>query len=52
MKATAVTQLPEGDEWIYEVKWDGYRALALTRWQCPVVIPEREKPYIRLPRSG
>jgi bifunctional non-homologous end joining protein LigD len=29
MKATAVTQLPEGDEWIYEVKWDGYRALAL-----------------------
>jgi bifunctional non-homologous end joining protein LigD len=29
MKATAVTELPEGDEWIYEVKWDGYRALAL-----------------------
>jgi bifunctional non-homologous end joining protein LigD len=29
MKATAVTELPEGDEWIYEVKWDGYRVLAL-----------------------
>lgn len=29
MKATAVTQLPEGEEWIYEVKWDGYRVLAL-----------------------
>src|SRR5205814_7401282 len=29
MKATAVTQLPEGDEWVYEVKWDGYRVLAL-----------------------
>ena len=29
MKATAVTDLPEGDDWIYEVKWDGYRALAL-----------------------
>jgi bifunctional non-homologous end joining protein LigD len=29
MKATAVTELPKGDEWIYEVKWDGYRALAL-----------------------
>ena len=28
MKATAVTKLPEGDEWIYEIKWDGYRALA------------------------
>jgi len=29
MKATAVGELPRGDEWIYEVKWDGYRALAL-----------------------
>ncbi len=29
MKATAVAQLPEGDEWIYEIKWDGYRVLAL-----------------------
>src|SRR5437868_3125622 len=24
MKATAVKELPEGDDWIYEVKWDGY----------------------------
>ena len=29
MKATAVTELPNGNEWIYEVKWDGYRALGL-----------------------
>jgi bifunctional non-homologous end joining protein LigD len=29
MKATAVTELPAGSEWIYEVKWDGYRALAV-----------------------
>ena len=29
MKATPVEVLPSGDEWIYEVKWDGYRALAL-----------------------
>ena len=28
MKATLVDQLPSGDEWLYEVKWDGYRALA------------------------
>ena len=28
MKATAVAKLPEGEQWIYEVKWDGYRALA------------------------
>jgi bifunctional non-homologous end joining protein LigD len=24
-----VEALPRGDEWLYEVKWDGYRALAL-----------------------
>ena len=28
MKATAVTQLPEDDGWIYEIKWDGYRVVA------------------------
>lgn len=28
MRATSIEQLPEGPEWIYEVKWDGYRALA------------------------
>lgn len=29
MAAVAVKQLPEGPEWLYEVKWDGYRALIL-----------------------
>ena len=29
MKATAVAELPAGEEWIYEVKWDGYRVVAL-----------------------
>jgi bifunctional non-homologous end joining protein LigD len=29
MKATAVERLPEGEEWLYEIKWDGYRTLAL-----------------------
>ncbi len=29
MKATAVKELPQGEDWIYEVKWDGYRVLAL-----------------------
>jgi bifunctional non-homologous end joining protein LigD len=29
MKATTVTELPEEGDWIYEVKWDGYRALSL-----------------------
>jgi DNA ligase D-like protein (predicted ligase) len=29
MAAQAVKQLPEGDEWVYELKFDGYRALIL-----------------------
>ena len=29
MPATVVRELPEGDEWLYEVKWDGYLALLL-----------------------
>ena len=28
MLATAAATLPTGDEWSYEVKWDGYRTLA------------------------
>jgi bifunctional non-homologous end joining protein LigD len=29
MAATAVKQLPEGEEWLYEVKFDGYRSLII-----------------------
>jgi ATP-dependent DNA ligase len=29
MLATPASQLPVGDQWSYEVKWDGYRTLAL-----------------------
>lgn len=28
MRASPAEHLPAGDEWLYEVKWDGYRALA------------------------
>jgi bifunctional non-homologous end joining protein LigD len=28
MLATSAAELPRGDGWTYEVKWDGYRALA------------------------
>jgi bifunctional non-homologous end joining protein LigD len=31
MLATLVDRLPTGDEWLYEVKWDGYRALGYVR---------------------
>jgi bifunctional non-homologous end joining protein LigD len=29
MAAKVVQQLPDGEQWLYEVKWDGYRALLL-----------------------
>ena len=29
MQARLVTKLPEGDPWLYEVKLDGYRAVAI-----------------------
>jgi bifunctional non-homologous end joining protein LigD len=28
MLATLARELPRGDDWLYEVKWDGYRAIA------------------------
>ena len=29
MAALSVKTLPEGNEWLYEIKWDGYRALLI-----------------------
>jgi bifunctional non-homologous end joining protein LigD len=31
MLATLAAEIPEGDGWLFEVKWDGYRALAYVR---------------------
>jgi bifunctional non-homologous end joining protein LigD len=31
MLATLSEELPHGDDWLYEVKWDGYRALCYVR---------------------
>ncbi len=31
MMATLVEDVPQGDGWLFEVKWDGYRALAYVR---------------------
>jgi bifunctional non-homologous end joining protein LigD len=43
MKATAVTELPEGDEWIYEIKWDGYRVLSLKNGDDVRLLSLKEK---------
>jgi bifunctional non-homologous end joining protein LigD len=38
MLATLTEELPHGESWIYEVKWDGYRALAYIRGgECRLV---------------
>src|SRR5438309_765929 len=29
MATLPVKKLPEGDEWLYELKWDGYRAMLI-----------------------
>jgi bifunctional non-homologous end joining protein LigD len=47
MKATAMTHLPEGDEWIYEVKWDGYRALAVKESDDVHLLSLKEKDLTR-----
>jgi bifunctional non-homologous end joining protein LigD len=44
MKATPVEKLPAGDEWIYEVKWDGYRALALKHGDSVRLLSLKNKP--------
>jgi bifunctional non-homologous end joining protein LigD len=44
MSAKVVTALPEGPEWIYEVKLDGYRALLLKHEGRVRIISRREKP--------
>jgi bifunctional non-homologous end joining protein LigD len=43
MKATAVGQLPAGDQWTYEIKWDGYRALALKEGDSVRLLSLKEK---------
>ncbi|HEV2804752.1 MAG TPA: non-homologous end-joining DNA ligase [Chthoniobacterales bacterium] len=43
MKATAVTELPAEGDWIYEIKWDGYRALGLKRGESVRLLSLKEK---------
>jgi bifunctional non-homologous end joining protein LigD len=43
MKATAVTELPAEGDWIYEIKWDGYRALGLKGGENVRLLSLKEK---------
>lgn len=43
MMAQRADQLPEGAEWTYELKLDGYRALLFQGWRTRVAaLPERQ----------
>jgi bifunctional non-homologous end joining protein LigD len=43
MAARQVAELPEGDGWIYEIKWDGYRALGLKHGATTRLISRNNK---------
>lgn len=43
MSAREVADLPEGDEWIYEIKLDGYRALGLKHGDDLSVVSRQKK---------
>ena len=45
MKALAVEKLPEGD-WLYEIKHDGYRALAFKDGKAVRLISRNNKPLV------
>ncbi len=43
MQCLAVNKLPEGEDWTFEVKWDGYRALAVGNGGKVVIYSRNEK---------
>jgi ATP-dependent DNA ligase len=44
MMAVAATTLPKGPEWLYEVKWDGYRTIAIKDRSKEPSSPETRRP--------
>jgi bifunctional non-homologous end joining protein LigD len=43
MLCALVGTLPEGPEWIYEIKWDGYRALGVVERKKARLISRNQK---------
>jgi bifunctional non-homologous end joining protein LigD len=53
MAAVPVTALPEGPEWMYEVKWDGYRAIGLKEGEQVKLLSRNGKSLLAdFPRIG
>ena len=47
MAAREVSELPDEDGWIYEIKWDGYRALGLKHGETTRVISRNNRNLTR-----
>src|SRR5438445_12812837 len=47
MLATSRAELPVGAEWTYEVKWDGYRALAINDGERVQLLSRNQKDLTR-----
>jgi len=43
MSAKAVDKLPEGAEWVYEIKWDGYRVEAIKHQESVPLLSRKAK---------
>ena len=48
MAAQVVKRLPEGDEWIYELKFDGYRALVIKDHDHVEIRSRKDKDLTRM----
>lgn len=45
MLATLVDKIPSGNDWIFEIKWDGYRAISLCNKQHVEIISRNNKSF-------
>lgn len=43
MSAKSVDELPQGDGWIYEIKWDGYRVEAIKHQESVQLLSRKAK---------